>query len=167
MSARILALLEHPEPLAKIADCLEHFGHSVIKTKQYPDAMNALRHLEVDMIIADVHLQNGGSIFDFIRWVKGDPHLLHIPFVCFSSEPVEVAKYLADGVRTAARALGAARYMTMETFDPVRFREEIEWLLPHERAGNYYSELPQSDQLVADGDGDGHKARKDGQKGLF
>lgn len=71
-----------------------------------------------------------------------------IPFVCFSAEPVEVPKYLQDGVRTAARGLGAARYITMESFDPVLFRQEIEWLLPHESAGNYYSE-----PKVGDGDG--------------
>ncbi len=140
MSANILALLEHPEPMRLIGGCLEHFGHTVLKANNFATAMDILRQREVDLIIGDVHLQNGGSIFDFMRWVKGDPHMHGIPFVCFSSEPQEVAKYLSDGVRTAARCLGAARYITMEKFDSVVFRQEIEWLLPHDRAGNYYSE---------------------------
>jgi CheY-like chemotaxis protein len=140
MSARVLALLEHPEPMKLVGDSLEHFGHTVVKVNSFADAMETLRQQQVDLIIGDVHLQNGGSIFDFMRWVKGDPHMHEIPFVCFSSEPKEVPKYLSDGVRTAARSLGAARYITMEKFDPLLFRDEIEWLLPHDRGGNYYSD---------------------------
>jgi CheY-like chemotaxis protein len=113
--------------------------------------MQILRQREVDLIIGDVHLQNGGSIFDFLRWVKGDPFMRAVPFVCFSSEPVEVPKYLADGVRTAARALGAARCITMEKFDSAEFRGEIEWLLPQEKSGNYYA---------ADTDGNGNGKSK-------
>lgn len=149
MVAKILALLEHPESMELIADSLEHFGHVVYKSAKFQDAMDILRQREVDMIIGDVHLQNGGSIFDFLRWVKGDPHLRAVPFVCFSTEPQEVPKYLSDGVRTAARALGAAKYLTMERFDRAVFRAEIEWLLPPERSGNYYAD--------AGSDGDGKK----------
>src|ERR1700730_13404349 len=100
--------------------------------------MEILRSADFDLIVSDVHLQNGGSVFDFLRWVKGDPHLRTVPFVCFSAEPPEVSKYLADGIRTAARALGAARYITMEHFDSSAFLHEIEWLMPQERAGSYY-----------------------------
>lgn len=138
--ATILALLEHPKTMNPIAQELEHFGHVVLKADNFHDAMEILRHRDVNLIIADVHLQNGGSVFDFLRWVKGDPHLRKVPFVCYSTEPVEVPKYLSDGVRTAARALGAARYITMEQFDKAQFRAEIEWLLPQEFAGNYYAD---------------------------
>src|SRR6185436_1812283 len=99
-----------------------------------------LRQHEVDLIIGDLHLQNGGSIFDFLRWVKGDPQMSTIPFVCFSTEPAEVPKYLRDGVRTAARALGAAKYLTMECFDRRAFIAEIDWLLPQDRVGSYYAD---------------------------
>lgn len=123
-----------------VSDCLESFGHVAFKASNFQDAMEILRRRDVDLIIADVHLQNGGSIFDFLRCVKGDPHMRAVPFVCFSAEPMEVPKYLSDGVRTAARALGAARYITMEKFDKASFRAEIEWLLPQEHSGNYYAE---------------------------
>lgn len=138
---KILTLLEHPEALEMIAESLEHFGHVVLRATKFQEAMDILRQTEVDLIIGDVHLQNGGSIFDFLRWVKGDPHMRVVPFVCFSSEPIEVPRYLSDGVRTAARALGAARYITMEKFDKITFLSEIEWLLPQERAGNYYADV--------------------------
>jgi CheY-like chemotaxis protein len=151
MSARILALLEHPEPLRLVVNCLEKFGHTVFQANNFATAMDTLRQQEVELIIGDVHLQNGGSIFDFMRWTRGDPHLHGVPFVCFSTEPVEIPKYLSDGVRTAARALGAARYITMENFDPVALRQEIEMLQPADRGGNYYSSTPSNT------DGDGRK----------
>ena len=139
MSARILVLMEHPDVMRAMVDSLETFGHTVLNAVNFQEAMTILRHRDVDLIVGDVHLQNGGSIFDFLRWVKGDPHMQFVPFVCFSTEPVEVPQYLSDGVRTAARALGAVRYITMEKFDKAIFREEIEWLLPQIHAGNAYS----------------------------
>lgn len=151
MVAKILALIEHESDMDLIAGSLADFGHIVYKFDKFQDAMETLRHSDVDMIIGDVHLQNGGSIFDFLRWVKGDPHMRAVPFVCYSAEPQEVSRYLADGVRTAARALGAAKYITMEKFDKLAFRSEIEWLLPQERAGNAYADA-ESD---GDGRGDG------------
>lgn len=152
MDAKILVTMEHPEQMKLISDSLEHFGHSVVKSATFYEAMELLRNSDIDLIISDVHLQNGGSVFDFLRWTKGDPHMKAIPFVCFSAEPAEIGKYLADGVRTAARALGAAKYITMERFDAQTFRQEIEWLLPLDRAGSYYAEL-----CTSDGDGDGRK----------
>lgn len=140
MEAQILVTMEHPEPRTLISNSLEHFGHCVVTTDTFHNAMEILRSKDFDLIISDVHLQNGGSVFDFLRWVKGDPHMRAVPFVCFSAEPPEVGKYLADGVRTAARALGAARYISMEHFDENAFRREIEWLLPLERGGSYYAE---------------------------
>ncbi len=145
MVARILALLEHLDAMELVVDSLEHFGHIVYKADKFQDAMEILRHREVDLIVGDVHLQNGGSIFDFLRWVKGDPHMHAVPFICFSTEPPEVPKYLSDGVRTAARALGAAKYMTMEQFDRAVFIAEIDWLLPQERVGSYYATAFEND----------------------
>src|ERR1700691_5677643 len=145
MEARILVTMEHPEAMKLISDSLEHFGHCVTKSATFHEAMEILRRANFDMIICDVHLQNGGSVFDFLRWTKGDPHMRAVPFVCFSAEPPEIGKYLKDGVRTAARALGAAKYITMEHFEARLFRQEIEWLLPLDRAGSYYAEPCKSD----------------------
>ncbi len=148
MDTQVLVTMEHPEQMKLISDSLESFGHSVVKAHTFHESMDILRGSDISLIICDVHLQNGGSVFDFLRWTKGDPHLRTVPFICFSAEPTEVGKYLADGVRTAARALGAARYLTMEQFDAKFFRQEVEWLLPLERAGSYYAE-----QLDRDGNG--------------
>jgi CheY-like chemotaxis protein len=139
MTAKILVTMEHEDDRKLISDCLEHVGHKVTPVDTFHNAMEILRTADFDLIISDVHLQNGGSVFDFLRWVKGDPHMRPVPFVCFSAEPKEVGKYLSDGVRTAARALGAARYIIMPQFDGPGFLHEIEWLIPQEQIGSYYS----------------------------
>jgi CheY-like chemotaxis protein len=139
MTAKILVTMEHDVDRNMIAECLEHVGHQVTKVDTFHNAMEILRSVDFDLIISDVHLQNGGSVFDFLRWVKGDPHMNQTPFVCYSAEPPEVGKYLADGVRTAARALGAARYISMDEFDGQCLLHEIEWLIPEQKTGSYYN----------------------------
>jgi CheY-like chemotaxis protein len=139
MSSKVLITMEHLKESNLLGNCLEHVGHIVTKVDTFHNAMDVLRITEFDLIVSDVHLQNGGSVFDFLRWVKGDPHMRNIPFICFSAEPPAVSKYLADGVRTAARSLGAARYISMETFDEAVFLREIEWLMPENKVGSYYS----------------------------
>ncbi len=138
MAAKILVTMEHTSQGKLIENCLERVGHDVTTVDTFHNAMEMLRSMDFDLIVSDVHLQNGGSVFDFLRWVKGDPHMHTIPFVCFSAEPPEVGKYLADGVRTAARSLGAVRYITMDRFDASLFLQEIEWLIPAEGVGSFY-----------------------------
>jgi CheY-like chemotaxis protein len=139
MSANILVTMEHDKERDAIANCLENVGHKVVKLDTFHKAMDSLRKCDYDLMVTDVHLQNGGSVFDFLRWVKGDPHMKNTPFVCFSSDPPLPGNYLSDGVRTAARSLGAARYISMEKFDAAAFMREIEWLIPENRIGSYYS----------------------------
>lgn len=139
MTAKILITMEHEKQRKLIGDCLEGVGHEVVKVDTFHNAMEFLRKTTFDLIISDVHLQNGGSVFDFLRWVKGDPNMCATPFVCFSAEPPEIGKYLSDGVRTAARALGAARYVSMTDFDGPLLLREIEWLLPQTKIGTYYA----------------------------
>ncbi|MDP3506544.1 MAG: response regulator [Candidatus Melainabacteria bacterium] len=139
MAAKVLVTMQHEKERNQIAACLEDVGHEVVKVDTFYNAMEILRSSDFDLIVSDVHLQNGGSVFDFLRWVKGDPHMHATPFVCFSAEPPELGKYLGDGVRTAARSLGAARYISMEQFDERLFLHEIEWLIPEEKVGSYYS----------------------------
>jgi CheY-like chemotaxis protein len=138
MTAKVLITMAHAEQRKVMGDCLEGVGHNVTKVDTFHNAMEVLRSADFDLIVSDVHLQNGGSVFDFLRWVKGDPYMRATPFVCFSAEPPEIGKYLADGVRTAARSLGAARYITMERFDGPLFLHEIDWLIPEKQVGSYY-----------------------------
>lgn len=130
MAALIIALLEHPEQHAQVTSCIKRSGHETIVVDSFARAKEILQVRAFDLIVSDVHLENGGSVFDFLKWVKSCPTLHQISFVLFSLQPTELAKYLAEGVQTAARILGAAKYISMDKFDCAVFTREIAELLP-------------------------------------
>ncbi len=70
MVALILALLEHPEQQTPVKRCLELAGHEVLFVDTFIRAKSVLKQHAFDLIISDVHLENGGSVFDFLKWVK-------------------------------------------------------------------------------------------------
>jgi len=130
LHALILALHEDPKNSVDVSKCLEESGHSVILVKTFTEAIRIVQEKHVDLIISDVHLENGGNVFDFLRWVRKNPASKETPFVLFSSTPTPVAKYFEDGLKTTARMLGAAMYISMEIFDAKEFRKKIDSLLP-------------------------------------
>jgi hypothetical protein len=130
MSAAILALLERPEHSEEVVGSLKLSGHSVIACKNFADAMCILRNNQVSLIISDVHLENGGNVFDFLRWVKQSPLNHDTAFVLFSCTPTPLAKYLDDGLKTSSRLLGATKYMAVDRFDAETFRKQIDLILP-------------------------------------
>lgn len=154
MTAKILIIMEHDEQRKELGGCLQDVGHVVTTVNTFHNAMEILQGTDFDLIVCDVHLQNDGSVFDFLRWVKGDPHMVATPFVCFSAEPPEIGKYLCDGVRTAARALGAARYLSMHHFNGPTFLQEVEWLLPQQKIGSYYNGSQSESNHNGDGQDD-------------
>jgi CheY-like chemotaxis protein len=143
MCAQILALLERPEDPDAISESLRQSGHLVILARNFAQAKALLIVSPFDLIISDVHLENGGSVFDFLMWVKRYPHTMETPFVLFSSRRSEMAKYLDDGIKITARALGAAKYIAMDCFDAKDFREQIDSLLP-KKDESVEAELPQT-----------------------
>ncbi len=133
MAALILALLEEHTNAEQVKTCLEDCGHEVYVVKNFVKAKAHLKSHGADLIISDVHLENGGDVFDFLRWVKKNEKTSSIPFVLFSSQPTPIAKLLADGVRTTARILGAAKYIEMEIFNAAEFIDHIHSVLPKEK----------------------------------
>jgi CheY-like chemotaxis protein len=117
VKALIIALMESPEQSETISRCLKAAGHDVHFVENFSKAKTILQKVPCDLILSDVHLQNGGNVFDFLKWCKNNSLSKPIPFVRLSLEPSPMAKYLGDGVRYAAKALGAAKYISMETFD--------------------------------------------------
>lgn len=132
MCAQILALLEQDENSRQVVESLKRSGHKVVAAKNFNDAISFLQDGRASLIISDVHLENGGNVFDFLKWVKKNPSTCAIPFVLFSSRPSVLAKYIEDGVRTAARVFGATMYIMMDVFDSDAFRKQIDSLLPEE-----------------------------------
>jgi CheY-like chemotaxis protein len=129
MVSLMVALLEYPEHVADVRGCLEGAGHEVCLVDSFARATEILRAQSFDLIISDVHLENGGNVFDFLRWVRSQKYLRAVPFVLFSLGPNDLERYLADGIRTAGRQLGADKYICMEKFNSALLFEEIADLL--------------------------------------
>ena len=129
MSIQILVLFESDEGSRPVVDCLSRAGYFVTVSRHYSAAMTMIQTKPVDLIISDVHLENGGCVFDFLSWVRNNPSTKHIPFVLFSLEPTTMAQVLEHGVRIAARALRASKFISMQVFDEEDFRRQIDSLL--------------------------------------
>jgi CheY-like chemotaxis protein len=136
MGAQILALHENDATSADVVYSLGKSGHNVILAGSFAEAIIILNGpRNVDLIISDVHLENGGNVFDFLRWVK-DHHskVANIPFVLFGCKPSPFAKHLEDAIRTSARVIGAAKYIAMDRFDSDDFGKQIDLLLEATRS---------------------------------
>ncbi|MBC7997870.1 MAG: response regulator [Leptolyngbya sp.] len=130
MQSRILIVLELEETATSVAESFKTSGYKVTLCKDFTAAKKILDSKNIALIIADVHPENGGSVYDFIRYAKKNPSTQAIPFILFSLQPTRLAKYLEDGVRTTARLLGCDMYLSMEYFDQEKFQMGIESFLP-------------------------------------
>ena len=151
---RILALLEKHDNSDQVKACLEASGYQVFATDTFVNAKSLLSIFNFELIISDVHLENGGNVFDFLRWVKNDKTTAEIPFVLLSSQPTPMAKYLADGVRISARMLGAIKYIEMGTFDADKFQAQIRDLLVIDKQKNKQTSKTTQETKLAKKDGE-------------
>lgn len=130
MGAQILALQELSINSQQVVKSLTLSGYDVLACETFAQAIRILEnHPKIEMIISDVHLENGGSVFDFVRWLKANGAYADTSLVLFSFKPTVLAKHLEDGVRTAVRVLGVKKYITMENFDSELFRKKIQLVL--------------------------------------
>ncbi len=136
MCAQILGLLELSKDSDAVYESLTKSGHNIVLCKTFAKAIEFLGRSSIDLVISDVHLANGGTVFDFLIWVKRNTSTKMVPFVLFSSEPTTLAKYLEDSVKITARALGAAKYISMDTFDSKDFSQQIDSLLKKQDESN-------------------------------
>jgi DNA-binding response OmpR family regulator len=65
MAALILALLEEHNNGSQVKTCLESCSHEEFVVESFQKALALLSVKKIDLIISDIHLENGGSIFDF------------------------------------------------------------------------------------------------------
>lgn len=119
----------------------------------FNDAVLFLKDKHVDLIIIDVQVDSDGNVFDFMRWVKKNPVTIETPFVIFSPPIKTMAKYVQDGIRTSARMLGAAMFITMDSeFDGRQFMQQIHSLLPVYNADDFELGIsatrPEGKQLI-------------------
>lgn len=131
MRARVLVLLKPGSDSQDVVSCLTQSGYDTLPVCSFKDAVEFLKDTHVDLIIIDVQVDSDGNVFDFMRWVKKNPVTIETPFVIFSPPIKTMAKYIQDGIRTSARMLGAAMFITMDNeFDGEQFRQQIYSLLP-------------------------------------
>ena len=127
--AQMLVLIEEDGNSRQVVESLQRSGHRVTACSNYAEAIDILHRDHFDLVISDVHLENGGSVFDFAIWVKKNSKTWRTPFAMFSFHPSPTGKYLEDGLRTTARLLGVASYIRMDKFDSSEFRKQIDSLL--------------------------------------
>lgn len=117
-------------------------AHDVTVASNACEGMNLLKQMEdvhldkapLDMIISCVHIDASQdmTVFDLLKWTKGNPQIQLVPFILICSEPTSMARSLIDSVRLAGHALGATAYIIMEDFDSSAFLAQIEYYLPEE-----------------------------------
>jgi len=102
--ATLLVVDDTPSNLELKRCCLEPHGYAVLTAGHASRALLRARRHHPDLILSDVHMAEGSG-FAFLRAVKADPELAHVPFVLISSTHWE------DAVQRHGLALGASRYV--------------------------------------------------------
>lgn len=129
--ALILAILNDRDAGTEIADALGA-NNDVATADSLGAAINTLQTNHVDLIICDLGLvdTNGrfNNAFEFLEWLKKDAHWSEIPFLCFTIKTMLNTSF-ADGVRTAAKALGATNYCALEQLTDGSLSREVKRIL--------------------------------------
>lgn len=125
--ARFLVVDESAESLDSIQRSLR--GHVVFCAMSDKQTLHLLQRHQIDLLLVAVHLENSDG-FALLRSVKADDKLRALRVVFFCDKPAFIARYANDIVRAAGKALGAYRYVVMESPNPVRFKQLVEECLP-------------------------------------
>ena len=119
--ATILVVDDQPVNLSLKRSILEPLGYVVLTAKGVPQALALARQTPPDLIISDVRMAEGNG-FDFIKAVRADPQLKHIPFIFVTSTHCD------ETSRAKGLALGAARFL-FRPIEPQALLAEIEAVL--------------------------------------
>jgi len=91
------------------------------------EALEQARETPPDLIVSDLNMADGNG-FDFIKAVKADPRLKHIPFVFVTST------YCDETSRAKGLALGAVRFL-FRPLEPQELLAELEACLSERKKG--------------------------------
>lgn len=138
--AKILIVHSNPNFLNECCACLSR-SHTVETVDSISSAMDMLKQSEqpdldrstFSIIVCAVHMEEDRlSVFDLLKWARGNPPLQDTPFFLLCTHQSEMAKYMVDAIRQAGSSLGASSYLTMEGFDADYLVSEVERHLPVE-----------------------------------
>jgi two-component system cell cycle response regulator len=123
--ASVLVVDNVPTNIQVLRSLLEPSGYEVNSAPGVAEALAKLGEHLPDLIVSDVHMP-GLSGYDFIRAVKSDSRLRHIPFMFITST------VLTGHGRQVALRLGADKFVG-RPIDPEKLLAEIEDLLQRRR----------------------------------
>ncbi len=112
--ARILILQDEPSWNAALYRCLVAH-HELVVTDSSNAAILALHKESFNLVISRVHLQSE-DVFGFLKMIKSDPVIAHIPVVCFCGLRTRIAQFANNTLETVSRMFGADAYLSIEDF---------------------------------------------------
>ena len=121
----ILAVDDQPVNLSLKRSLLEPLGYVVLTANGMAQALDLARQTPPDLIVSDVNMADGNG-FDFVKAVKADPRLKHVPFVFVTST------YCNEASRARGLALGADRFL-FRPIEPQVLLAEIEACLQEQK----------------------------------
>ena len=96
----------------------EPCGYEVVDASSVKEGFALAKQTKPDVIISDIHMLHQDG-YDFLRMMRADPQLSHIPFVFLTSS------VLSRDERDRALRLGATKYIS-RPIDPEKLLSEIE-----------------------------------------
>ncbi len=121
----ILVVDNSPANLDLMQSTLEPFGYKVVTAGKVKEALALARQNPPDLFLSDLHMPVEDG-HDFIRAVKADPQLRHIPFVFISST------VWREQDPQIGLSLGAARFL-LRPIEPQELVAQIEACLRDRR----------------------------------
>jgi two-component system cell cycle response regulator len=123
----ILAVDDQPLNLSLKRSILEPLGYVVLTANGMAAALKQARQTPPDLIVSDLNMADGNG-FDFIKAVKADPRLKHVPFVFITST------YCDEASRAKGLGLGAERFL-FRPLEPQELLAELEACLSERTKG--------------------------------
>ena len=110
-------------------ECLRE-GFEVVLVSNPEEAVQFLRSQDhVDAAIAPAFMEDQ-TVFDFLLGVRKMPENVSAPIMILSIEPSQLAAFCTPAVETAAKLLGAYKFVTMPKLNSRQVMRELKAMLP-------------------------------------
>jgi CheY-like chemotaxis protein len=103
-------LADVKEDFSSIAQILEPDA-TVVRASTLDEALGAVT-TGVDLVLCGIHFDDS-RMFDLLRYVKADPTMRGVPFLCFRDRASELAPTLFESLDIACRALGGVGFVDL------------------------------------------------------
>lgn len=87
------------------------------------ETAKAKAHDRIDLVLCGLHFDES-RMFDFLRFMKADPALKSIPFLCIKSLEGKLEPTYSESIRIATQALGAEGFFDLWELNKKLGRED-------------------------------------------